>query len=156
MTTTRERESSGEITSKLGFSVVAPIKVINPDSTCGKKASCWALLKRWISSTNRTVLVFKFQFTLARSTTSSTSFFPAVTAEISIKSALNSLARILAKVVLPVPGGPQKIRLTGSPFLTISVKILPSPIISFWPKTSDNLVGRILSARGTLFIKMII
>ena len=32
-TMTREREMSGEITSKLGFSVVAPIRVIRPDST---------------------------------------------------------------------------------------------------------------------------
>ena len=45
-TTTRERERSGEMTSKLGFSVVAPIRVMRPDSTCGRKASCWALLKR--------------------------------------------------------------------------------------------------------------
>jgi len=41
---------------------------------------------------------------------------------------VNSVARIRARVVLPVPGGPQKIRLTGSFFLTISVRILPSPI----------------------------
>ena len=44
--TTRERERSGEMTSKDGFSVVAPIRVIRPDSTWGRKASCWALLKR--------------------------------------------------------------------------------------------------------------
>ena len=37
---TRERERSGEITSKEGFSVVAPIKVMRPDSTWGKNASC--------------------------------------------------------------------------------------------------------------------
>lgn len=150
--TTRERERRGEMTSKEGFSVVAPIKVMRPDSTWGRKASCWALLNLWISSTKSTVRVFKFQLTLARATTSSMSFLPAVTAEISIKSALNSLARILARVVLPVPGGPQKIRLTGSAFLTISVRILPSPIISSWPMTSSKDCGRILSARGTLFM----
>ncbi len=87
ITTTRERERSGEITSKEGFSVVAPIKVIKPDSTWGRKASCWALLKRWISSTKRTVRVCKFQLVRARSTTAATSFLPAVTAEISTKSA---------------------------------------------------------------------
>jgi len=32
-TKTRHRESRGGITSKLGFSVVAPIKVISPLST---------------------------------------------------------------------------------------------------------------------------
>ena len=44
--TTRERDRSGEMTSKEGFSVVAPMRVIRPDSTWGRKASCWALLKR--------------------------------------------------------------------------------------------------------------
>ena len=38
--TTRERERSGEMTSNDGFSVVAPIRVMRPDSTWGKKASC--------------------------------------------------------------------------------------------------------------------
>lgn len=37
---TRLLESSGAITSKLGFSVVAPIRLISPLSICGKKASC--------------------------------------------------------------------------------------------------------------------
>ena len=31
------------------------MSVIVPSSTCGRSASCWALLKRWISSMNRTV-----------------------------------------------------------------------------------------------------
>jgi hypothetical protein len=38
------------LTSKYGFSVVAPISVTSPSSTAGRSASCWALLKRWISS----------------------------------------------------------------------------------------------------------
>ncbi len=37
---TRERERSGEMTSNEGFSVVAPMRVMRPDSTWGKKASC--------------------------------------------------------------------------------------------------------------------
>ena len=37
---------------KNGFCVVAPIKTIKPLSTLGIKISCWALLKRWISSKN--------------------------------------------------------------------------------------------------------
>ena len=80
-TITRDLEMRAGITSKLGFSVVAPIKVISPDSTWGRKASCWALLKRWISSTNRRVRILRFQFCLARSTTASTSLLWAVTAE---------------------------------------------------------------------------
>jgi len=43
------------MTSKEGFSVVAPIKVKVPRSTWGRKLSCWALLKWWISSTTSTV-----------------------------------------------------------------------------------------------------
>ena len=54
-TYTRQRESSAAFTSKDGFSVVAPIRVTVPRSTWGRNASCWALLKRWISSTNRIV-----------------------------------------------------------------------------------------------------
>ena len=38
-------------------SVVAPINTMSPASTRGRKASCCALLKRWISSTNRIVLL---------------------------------------------------------------------------------------------------
>ena len=52
---TRRRESSAPLTSKAGFSVVAPISVTSPSSTAGSRASCWALLKRWISSRNRIV-----------------------------------------------------------------------------------------------------
>ena len=43
------------MTSKYGFSVVAPISVTSPSSTAGSSASCWALLKRWISSRKRIV-----------------------------------------------------------------------------------------------------
>ena len=43
------------MTSKYGFSVVAPISVIRPSSTAGSSASCCALLKRWISSRKRIV-----------------------------------------------------------------------------------------------------
>ena len=52
---TRQRESSGATTSNDGFSVVAPISVTVPRSTCGSSASCCARLKRWISSTKSTV-----------------------------------------------------------------------------------------------------
>ena len=43
------------MTEKNGFSVVAPMKVTQRFSTAGSRASCWALLKRWTSSTNSTV-----------------------------------------------------------------------------------------------------
>ena len=37
---TRQRDSSGALTSKDGFSVVAPMKVIVPSSTWGRMTSC--------------------------------------------------------------------------------------------------------------------
>ena len=145
--TTREREIRGEITSNDGFSVVAPIKEMSPLSTWGRKASCCALLKRWISSTNRMVRICRFQFWRARSITFSTSAFLAETADTSTKSALTSLAIMRARVVLPVPGGPQKIRETGSPLATIGRKMA---IALSCPTTSSSDFGRIRSANGCI------
>ena len=67
--------------SKLGFSVVAPISVIVPASTCGRKASCCALLKRWISSANRIVPRPVSSRSSASRTISRTRGTPSVTAE---------------------------------------------------------------------------
>jgi hypothetical protein len=49
------RDRSAAFTAKLGFSVVAPMTVMVPFSTCGRNASCCDLLNRWISSTNTSV-----------------------------------------------------------------------------------------------------
>ena len=54
-TNTFERDSSAAFTSNDGFSVVAPMSTMSPASTRGRKASCCALLKRWISSTKTIV-----------------------------------------------------------------------------------------------------
>ena len=51
----RNRDNNGRLTSKNGFSVVAPIRIIVPSSTQGKSTSCWLLLKRCISSRNKMV-----------------------------------------------------------------------------------------------------
>ena len=50
-----ERDSSGLMMLKKGFSVVAATRVTQRFSTLGSSASCWVLLKRWTSSTNTTV-----------------------------------------------------------------------------------------------------
>ena len=71
-TYTWQRLSKALITSKEGFSVVAPINVMVPFSTAPSKASCWPLLKRWISSMNNMQPAFVF----ASSITSLTSFTP--------------------------------------------------------------------------------
>ena len=49
------RLSSAALSSKLGFSVVAPISVTVPSSTAGRRVSCCDLFSRCISSTNSTV-----------------------------------------------------------------------------------------------------
>lgn len=45
---TLHRERSAELMRKLGFSVVAPIRVMVPFSTKGKKISCCDLVNRWL------------------------------------------------------------------------------------------------------------
>ena len=54
-TSTWQRDSSAPFSAKDGFSVVAPTRVTVPSSTTGRKPSCCARLKRWISSTNSSV-----------------------------------------------------------------------------------------------------
>ena len=54
-TSTRARDNKAALSSNDGFSVVAPMSVIEPSSITGRKESCCARLKRWISSTNRSV-----------------------------------------------------------------------------------------------------
>ena len=65
------------MTSKEGFSVVAPISVITPFSTAPKSESCCALLKRCISSINKIGTSFPNNpRELAFSITARTSFTP--------------------------------------------------------------------------------
>ena len=108
-TNTLQRDKRALLISKDGFSVVAPIRTMLPFSTKGRKASCCALLNRWISSTNKIVLTPYWRFFSACSITVLISLIPLVTAEKSIKDDLVLLAMILARVVFPTPGGPQKI-----------------------------------------------
>ena len=83
-TNTWQRDRRGVMTSKEGFSVVAPMRMTVPASTAPRRASCWALLKRWISSMKRMGAPLAEAKTLpprARSMTSRTSLTPADTAE---------------------------------------------------------------------------
>ena len=45
-TITEIQHINADVTENDGFSVVAPIRIIEPFSTYDKNASCWALLKR--------------------------------------------------------------------------------------------------------------
>ena len=95
------------MTSKYGFSVVAPISVTTPSSTAGSSASCCALLKRWISSRKRIVRCPARAEPLAGSRDHLAHLRTvAETAESSSNAAPVAFATIRASVVFPLPGGP--------------------------------------------------
>ena len=93
--TTTDRLSSGLMTEKLGFSVVAAMKVTSRFSTLGSNASCCDLEKRCTSSMNNTVsLPSETRRSCARLSTSRTSLTPEVTADSSSKTRPDCLATI--------------------------------------------------------------
>ena len=148
-TKTRVRERSGPMTSKLGFSVVAPMRVTAPRSTCGRRASCCARLKRWISSTKRTVprrVAARRAF--ASSRMRRTRGIPSVTAEKGTNAASIRPASIPARVVLPVPGGPQKMRLGTRPLSMSWRSGRFSPTSFGCPTNSSSVRGRMRAASG--------
>ena len=90
--------------------MVAPMRVMVPSYTWGRKASCWALLKRCISSTKRMVLVLlNLRRSLASAIILRSSGTPAVTALNFTKTDSVAFAMMRARVVLPYPWGPQNI-----------------------------------------------
>ena len=103
---TRVLERSAEITSNEGFSVVAPISVTVPFSTCGRNASCCALLNRWISSTKRIVRRPSRRVRSAATMISLISLIPASTALNGTKFDFVMRAMIRASVVFPRPEAP--------------------------------------------------
>ncbi len=137
------------MTSKEGFSVVAPIKIIVPASTCGRRASCWDLLKRWISSINNTVRFCSFaKRSFASVTTFRTSASVAVTALFRSTCAPVSSAQRYARVVFPDPGGPQNTN-EGRNWEARSFRNIPSgPTRCACPTTSSSDLGRRSSASG--------
>src|SRR5438034_3104643 len=127
------------------------MKVSRPDSTCGRNASCCALLKRCTSSTKRMVARPNWsRASRARSTASRISFTPESTAEIAMKSALNACAINRASVVFPTPGGPHRIIECGLPARSATHSARPSPSRCSCPTMSWTLFGRSFSASGTL------
>ena len=104
---TRERDMSAELTSKKGFSVVAPTSTTMRSSTAWSRASCCVRLKRWISSMNRIVRwpVVSRRFSAASMAWRRSLTVP-VTADTSTNAAWVLLAMMRASVVLPVPAGP--------------------------------------------------
>ena len=127
-TYTRQRDSSAPFTSNEGFSVVAPISTMVPFSTCGRNASCCPRLKRWISSTKRIVRRRRRARSVSASaTTWRISFTPDSTAENATKRAPMTCAISEASVVLPEPGGPQRIIECSSPRSSAVRSTRPGP-----------------------------
>src|ERR1700730_18389040 len=142
------RDNNGEMTSKDGFSVVAPINVMCPASTYGRNASCWALLNRCTSSTNTIVRCPDRDLRSATAITSFISLIPANTALNDTNSERVSRAINLASVVFPHPGGPHS---SIDPISSFSICVrsgLPGPSNFSCPINSSSVRGRMRSANG--------
>ena len=141
-TNTWQRESSAAFSSNDGFSVVAPMRVMVPSSSTGRNASCCDFMNRWISSTNKRVPPPRRR---ASSKATFRSRTPAKMAESWTMGRPASRARMRAMVVLPHPGGPQRMRQGTRPPATIcSRRSTTAPC----PTTSRSAWGRRRSARG--------
>ena len=92
---------------KNGFSVVAPMRRTRPFSTAGRRASCWALLKRWISSRKRIEL---WWLDWVRWTARARALRRSARLPSTPLTERNwewvALAMMWARVVFPEPGGP--------------------------------------------------
>ena len=145
-----ERESSGEITEKNGFSVVAATRVTQRFSTPGNSASCCALVNRCTSSTNSTVsLPLEARRLRAELIASRTSLTPAATAETSTKCRLVWPETIEAIVVLPVPGGPHSSSdIDWSPSTSRRSGAPGVEQVLLARRSSSRSRGRIRTARG--------
>src|SRR3984957_367677 len=142
------RDSSGEITSNEGFSVVAPINVMCPASTYGRNASCCALLNRCTSSTNTIVRCPDRDLRSATAITSFISLIPASTALNDTNSDRVSRAINRARVVFPHPGGPHS---SIDPISSFSICVrsgFPGPSSFSCPINSSSVRGRLRSANG--------
>ena len=87
--------------------MVAPISVSSPSSTAGSSASCWALLKRWISSRKRIVgRPEPLRRSRARSITPRISALPAIDRRLLLERPLGPRRRDPRQRRLPRPGRP--------------------------------------------------
>ena len=135
-TSTRARERSAAFSSNDGFSVVAPISVTAPSSITGRKESCWARLKRWISSTNSRVPC-PCGAAGAGGLEDLLELGHAGVDRRDLHEASERIAPISrATVVLPLPGGPQKIIEPRVGAASSRVSAPSGPVRCSWPETS--------------------
>ena len=147
-TITWQRDSSAPFSAKDGFSVVAPTRVTVPSSTTGRKPSCWARLKRWISSTNSSVPWPLDLRARASSKARLRSATPENTADSAVKRSPAASASSRAMVVLPTPGGPHRISEASEPRSSMRAIAPSGPSRWSWPTTSASTRGRRRSASG--------
>ena len=147
-TSTRARDNKAALSSNDGFSVVAPISVIEPSSITGRKESCCARLKRWISSTNRSVPCPCERRMRAASKIFFNSATPVWIAESCTNVSLREAPMRRATVVLPLPGGPQKIIEPSEGAASRRVSAPFGPVRCSWPETSASVIGLSRSASG--------
>src|SRR5208337_4571976 len=84
----------------------------------------------------------------AASTASRRSATPEVTAASLRNTAPDCSASTIARVVLPVPGGPHRIIECSTCAATIWLRNFPGPSRCSWPTISSSVRGRIRSASG--------
>ena len=134
---------------KYGFSVVAASRVTVPSSTAASSESCWVLENRCTSSMNSTVSSPPVRRTRrASSITARTSLTPALSADSAANRRSVACATRWAIVVLPVPGGPQRITEVSGP--PVTSRRSGAPGASRWscPTRSSTPRGRIRTASG--------
>jgi hypothetical protein len=126
------------------------MKITVPSSTNGRKASCWVLLKRCTSSTNRMLRrPLAARSARASSMAARISFTPESTAEMLWKCAPVVSASMRASEVLPTPGGPHRIIECTTPERIALLSGLSGPSRCSWPKKSSGRRGRMRAASGT-------
>jgi hypothetical protein len=145
---TCDRLSSAAFNSNEGFSVVAPTRRMVPSSICGRKPSCCALLNRCTSSTNRSVPRPWLRRSFAASNTLRSSGTPEKIALICTKARSVASASSRAIVVLPTPGGPQRMSEDRLPEASMAPRGPSRDSTLSCPITSDSVAGRSLSANG--------
>src|SRR4051812_9269521 len=82
--------------------------------------------------------------------TARTSFTPALSADSGTNRRLVACETTCAMVVLPVPGGPQRISDIGASPSTSRRSGVPGPSRCRWPTTSSRVPGRIRTASGAV------
>ena len=146
----RQRLRSALFTVKLGFSVVAPMSVIVPFSTKGKRVSCCDLFRRWISSRKTSVALPYFWFSSACWMMVVRSSFLLLTPERGKKSACIWVAMISARVVFPQPGGHRKSK-EGNFFCSRKTESgFPSQIRCDCPTKVSSVFGRRREDNGSM------